>query len=65
MKKIGEDVVEWLVNEMLEYEIFMKRFFESKIGRTPNTKPNNYFQTVVVSYAKKNLKLKTKKKNQM
>ena len=69
---MGEDCVEWFVNELLEIEKYLKHHFENYIAVKPNTIPKNCGRSstnvhspnkkIVVGFVEKNLKLWRKKK---
>ena len=45
IKYFGEDCVEWFINEMLEIEGYMKKFFENELEIDLDTTPEKYDQT--------------------
>ena len=45
IKYFGEDCVEWFVNEMLEIESYMKKYFKNEIENNLDTISENYDQT--------------------
>ena len=45
IKYFGEDCVEWFINEMLEIESYMKKYFKNELEINLNTIPENYDQS--------------------
>ena len=62
IKYFGEACVEWFINEKLEIEGYMKKYFKNEIEIILDTNPENYYQTSCW-LCQKEIKLKDVKEN--
>ena len=62
IKDFGEDCVEWFINEMLEIEGYMKKYFKNELEINLDTIPKKFDQTTCW-LCEKEFKLKDVKEN--